>query len=719
MTTTTSEFDLYLGDKANIQGYRVRSISRDSAPQTAPRFSTGAEGQTELDLLKSASVDDFVGGMFQRDWNDSTKVARSVGIYNPYDAMLYPALAPTNFGTSLTLGTVLCKVENELYSFIAFGRYVLGSGAGTGYVSALYKVTKATGALTAITLPTVFTTNALENIVDLGLHKEYLYISTQYVSQINNYRMKISDNTFQDIGGVGVIMRALRGVLYHINSSSNIYSMSNETAAGVATYTLVDTTGQSDPVTAAPSDAIEFNGALWIAKPEGIYRFDGVKAVRVLKLRTRKFTEFNGALYFIAKQWLYKFDGTNVTKLQFFGYGEVFGDCSLSSNQDYLFLESFSAAGTFQSTTDKQAAGSALRRVYTWDGQAFNILYEWSLTGLYKPPSVGILYTEDTLFEIYGIAQSASDNAPVDLYYNRFDLQNYFKNTSVTPTALMDITTSEFDAKYPNVFKSANVIELQYKNMIAGDSLLVTYQLFDGKTWGSWITAGTITSTSDNKIELNDSDKMLFKRMKINVTATFAANSTFSMKGISLRWTLQPRVRWRWQALIAAHGLITDSRFNNKPTLQLTANKMNNLITQSIKQKTPVYMLSPDYGVVQAGVNASATTIVIAGDIPIYTDPYAEYPLIAIKNAVGTWEILRVLSATFNGTNTSIVVESRGYLGITAGAISTGAEFHLCYRVYVTRLMRDAPILDDNTYDEQTTKNSQLQREFMVEVIEV
>jgi hypothetical protein len=718
MNITTSEYDLYLGDMSLIQGYRVRSLSRDSAPQIAPRFSTGAEGQTELDMLKSTSVDDFVGGMFQRDWIDNTRVARMVGIYNPYNAMLYPSFAPTpHISTPLNTGTPAAKAEDETQSFIAMGGYY----TGTGYYSKLYKVDRnATGGvLTQITLPTAFTSSAGYQITGLEIHGGYLYIAASaYGSSVTCHRMKINTEAFVNITGAGTLFAELRGVLYLINGISAIYTVTNEFAAGAATYTKIDTIGRTD-YSNNPTDMVEFNGALWIAKPDGLFRFDGVKGVKVLKYPVRSLCEFNGALYYISKQWLYKFDGTNITKLQFFGYGESFDYLSFASNQDYLFFETYVAGGTFQSEPDKFGSGNARRRLYSYDGQAFSIIKETEMTGLYKRPFVGLLYANNMILELFFLAQSVSDTAPWDIYYNMYDLNNMFLASAITSSAVLEATTSEFDAGYPNVYKSVNVIDVSFTGIIAGDSLAITYQLFDGKTWGSWITLGSITSTTDNKIEIVNPTKMLFKRIKFNVTATFATGSTLAVKGVSLRWTLQPRVRWRWQTLLCAYGVNTDNRLNNAPVAPRTANYLNNLVTQSVKQKTPIYLLSPDYGVVKTGVNAAAVSIQIDGEVPVYSDPYQEYPLVSIKNDSGVWEILRVTAAIYDGVKTTLTIESRGYLGITAAAIAAGNEFHLCYRVFITRLVRDAPALDDNSYDEQTTKNSQIQREFMIEMVEV
>lgn len=704
-------YDIYLGDKASMRGYRLRSFVRDSAPLIAPRFSTGSQGQTDLDLLKSVSVDNVAGGMFQRDFTDSQKVARAIGVYNKYDDNVYPVPAPVLTPASFSTSSVpTAKAESEIYSFVAMGSF----SAGT-YFNSLWVARQGSPDLTQITgLPALVASNGFSNIVDMGLHKGFLYLSLQGSNNaVNNHRYDIANNTWQDINGVGVIMREMRGVMYHINKQSNIYSMSNEIAASVTTYTFLDVAGSYDQQD-IPQAAEEYNGALWIAKPSGLFRFDGVRATKVLSLYARNLCVFNGALYFTAGNWLYKFDGANVTKLQFFGTQEVISKLGLSANSDYLFISSFVQTATY-SGSDKDATGAGIRRVYTWDGAAFMLFSEQSIV-VNAAPQQGLFYSAGYLYDIFA---KSSFGAWVTSY-NRFYLLNLFVATAITSTAQLDVTLSEFDDGFPNIFKSAEQIEASFAGMIAGDSLLVKYQIYDGKTWGSWITAGTITTTSPNILELTDFSNKLFKRIKVNYTATLAAGSTFSFKGGSLRYTLQPRGRWRWQALIMAqgNGSIMD---RNQNAITDDANALNNYITQSVKQKTPSFLFVPDYSQIKTTVNAAATSFVVQGQIPIYADPYAEYQLCAVKNNSGTWEILRVLNVAYNsGTDdTTITVAERGYLGITAAQLTAGAEFHPAYKVYVNRLLRDAPILDENTYNQQSTGESQLQREFNVELIEV
>jgi hypothetical protein len=190
------------------------------------------------------------------------------------------------------------------------------------------------------------------------------------------------------------------------------------------------------------------------------------------------------------------------------------------------------------------------------------------------------------------------------------------------------------------------------------------------------------------------------------------------LKGLSIGYTLQPRIRWRWQTLLNA----SDANIVDRAGVALAspANVLSQNITKSIKQKTPLFFLSPDYATIKTTVNASALTFDIAGRSPIYTDPYSEYPLIAVKNANGAWEVMRVATAVYDSANakTTITVLERGYYGVTAAQLTAGAEVHMAFKVYVTRLLRDQPVLDDTTYNEQSTGESNLQREFLLEITE-
>ena len=699
-----SLYDIHLGDVADIQGYRTRSFVSDAATLVAAKFSTGEPSETDLDLLKSNSVQSLAGGMFQRTHQEKNKVARAVGFYNSFDEMFYPNV-PTTAPSNWIAGLVTARVESQYYGFVAY--YQLSAGL---YYISLNKIVA--GAVFSISMPAgIFGTATKVQAVGMCLHKGQLFVATKPSTfGGSDFRYNITADTWQDIGGGSQLFFTIRDKLYAVDNASALFSVTNELAAGAATRTEITKVGGVD---AAPNEAIEYNGAGWIAKDDGIYRFDGVSAIKVLKLKARFLTEYNGAIYFMAGKWLYRFDGATVQKIQYFPE-QVYG---LSSNTDYLFVQTWSTTTTIDS--GKTLSGNGFARIYTYDGAGFSIAMEKDITTESSISHAMVVTGEYLHYNQPQHSGTAWDNAmPFAV-----SLANIFQAAEVSSSSLLDITTSESDEGFPNVFKSFELAEVIHAGMVNGDVITVKYQLFDGKNWGSWITAGTITYSSDsNYIEIPGNNNKLYKRIKINAyVSTMTTDSTIALKGIAWRYTLQPRVRWRWQAHIMAGGNSTVSDRAGSP-ITTDANALSNKLTKSAKQKTPLFMFSPDYFLVKSQINSAAVSVVMKGQIPLVTDPYNEYPLIGIKNNNGAWEILRVSAVSYdsNTDETTLTIKERGYYGVTAAQINANAEAHLAYKVYVTRLLRDAPVLDEETYTEQdTTGESQLQREFIFEITEV
>lgn len=714
----TTDFDIYLGAKDDLQGYMCSQLlPRDSAPLIAPRFSSGQQGDTDLDLVKANSIDNLAGGMFQRSWNDPQKVARALGIYNAADDNTYPTPPPVaiNFSTPSvsTNADIGCKDESENYAF--FTTQIFSAGT---YYNTIVKIDKVAGTFTKLTLPAGLASNGFCFISSIKLHKGALFIASQTAGAAAGiWRYDIDANTFQDIGGSGgtMMFATMRGQLYAINRLSQIYSCTNEMAAGAATFTHLADIGFKD-YNALPYSTEEFNGAQYTAKGDGIYRFDGVQAVQILPLVTKQLKRFNGALYFISGNWLYRFDGTNLTKLHQFGSLEPLGSTytgslSLSANSDYLFIQTSTVTGTY-TQDDKPTTATALTRIYTYDGVGIMLLNESSPT-LPVTYHQGLVYNGGKLYDLL-----ATLSAGVwALTGQTISTATFFESSSVTTSSKLEITLSEFDGGYTSVFKSLEAIRCRYSGLITGDSLAVSYQTYDGKSWSAWNTAGTITPTSENKIDITDNTKKLFIAVRVSIIATLATGSTARIRGATIHSTLQPRARWRWNPAIIAEGVSTQDRNGNN--LTTTANELNNQITKAIKSKTPLILLTPDYSKVGTGGNSAALTFTVQGKVPIYQDPYLEYPLCAVKNFSGVWEILRVSNASYAAGVTTITVLERGYMGITPATINSNAEFRCAHKVYVTRLVRDGVDLSPNTYDEQSTGESQLQRIFQLEVIEV
>lgn len=703
----TSAYDVYIGGISTIQGYRCKSLLRDTAPIIAPKFASGAAGQTDLDLLKSASVDNLAGGMFQRTHVDPQKVARAVGFYNSFDENFYPTLPTSSASGTPQTGTVICKTESESYAFVNY--YQRSGGASYNGISKFVG-----NVASSLTVPAaLYGVAAQTQVSGLCLHKGFLFLAASpgggTFVDTNSQRYDIAANTWQDIGGFVSQFFTLRGGLYAINRLSQVFSVTNELIAGAANYTVLAAVGGTD---VSVQQAVEFNGAAWVTKPDGLYRFDGLSCIKVLTLYAQKLTVWNGALFFMVGKWLYRFDGTNVTKLQYFT--DTIN--SISCDSQYLFLQSWVTTSYIDSPKLPTSTGFA--RIYAYDGVAWTICLEKDITPETSFDHV-LVYSNNYLLysqpEFSGAAWDNNQLFPVNL-------ANIFTSSAVASTSQIDITSSEHDDGFPNIYKSLEVVEVDYSGLVNGDVITVKYQLYDGKTWGSWITAGVINFASATPyLEITDLSNKLYKRVKINAyVSTMTAASTLSVKGLSWRYSLQPRMRWRWQIQFMAEGNNNVSDRNNT-LIAADSNYFTNHVLKTAKQKTPIFMFSPDYGKIDVTVNSAALTFVVLGQIPLYTDPYSEYQLCAVLNASGVWEIMRVATAVYSsGTDkTTVTVVERGYYGVTPASLNANAEFHLAYKVYVTRVLRDQPILDDTTYAEQTSGESQLQREFLLEITEV
>lgn len=702
-----SAYDIYLGDKSNLQGYRLRSLVRDSAPLIASKFSSGEQGQSDLDLLKVKTWKSCKGGMFQRDWVDDEKGARVRGFYNMYDENLYPIPAWSTLSSPATyLGsshsvTAKCTAYNSTY--VAHRE---------GATNKLHKIA-ANGTVTNIVLPAAISGSTIP-ITDLSFHKGYVFICGSNASGFfNNHRYNVSAGTFQDITGAVRLWSVLRGVLYGISITTNVFSTTNEEAAGAATYNLVKTVGHSDTTNNLPSAFVEFNGAIWAATPQALFRFDGMDSVTILKQNVSYLTAYNGSLYYVLDGWLYRFDGTSIERLQYFGTSELVVGMSVTG--DYLtILCQISTQGKYAGS---DSDGTIDYRVYSWDGVGFQLIFEEDTV-----QAIGDITSVGTLMLLSTVA-----NGLFSYGYMYVDFSKRFIPTTTGGGVWsLEATTSQFDAGFPNVFKSLEFIEVDFNDLHANDTLTIAYQYFNGLDWSAWITLGTM-STTNNRIEVVETGSIvkLAKAFKVRAfwNTPIGTSSSFSLKDISLYYTLQPRPRWRWQLGINAGGVdpLMGLKDRNGTKITNDANELTNLITKSIKSKTPVFMLAPDYGIIKTTVNSAATSFIVKGQIPLYTDPYNEYPLCAVKNASGVWELFRVATISYASgpDETTVTVKERGYQGITAASLNANAEFHLAYKVYVTKLLRDATILDDNTYNEQSTGESQLKRIFDLEITEV
>ena len=102
-------------------GYRIDNYRKSEAEAFIPRLGSGTQSESEFDLLRSRSIEDFSGGMLQRAWKDDHAYFGSENLYPIYgDAVLYPVptLSPSTAITT-TKSNVTATCVTDKYFFVA------------------------------------------------------------------------------------------------------------------------------------------------------------------------------------------------------------------------------------------------------------------------------------------------------------------------------------------------------------------------------------------------------------------------------------------------------------------------------------------------------------------------------------------------------------------------------------------------------------------------
>ncbi|CAB4155613.1 hypothetical protein UFOVP667_13 [uncultured Caudovirales phage] len=709
---TKPPYDIYLGNIGEMQGYKTSAFIRDAAPLIAPRFGSAANGQTDLDLSKIATMSDVEGGMFQQYWEDNKKALRVRGIYNPVNKRLHPTLpsqSTTGYTSYTGTQTATAEVSGFGTSFFA---------TRDGSTNKIHRIDSA-GVVTTLTLPAAISGSTCP-ITGLSLHKQYLFISGMDSTTVtfNLHRMDLAALSFQDLGGAFRHTRPLNGVLYGIQSESDFYVITNETIAGAATYTYVKRYGVGSSQISPVRDFVEYNGALYFSKAEGIYRYDGVDARLIIPIYGSLLTVFNGSMYFMSKNWLYEYSGQSLKKLQYFGLGSYI--VSMSVIADWLAILS-QPANTSYSFGGQDDDATYDSRIYIYDGAGITVFNERiALAGF--PRGTSLSHAGDNL---YVLSVSNVTWASSIAKYNFADVYKKALNSNQGP----QVVTSEFDAGFPDVYKSFEGVDVGFDQYLNTETIKVEYAL-DGSS--SYTTLRTLQSVGAGPLYENDKSfieakDIVFKTIKIRVTMNTPLNSYMTLGPVSISYTLQPRYRNRWQVTFPINGndqtVIIDD--GTGTSITRVANETTFALSELTAQKNKAYMLVPDYGRVKTAMNTTDNELKIKGHFLWHPtvesqDSILDYPLIAVKLASGDWYFQRVRQGYYDAglDETVLYFGPRDYLGQTPAAIAAEAEVRQAFPVFVTRLIRDNLVIDDTTVNEAVTGESQYERSIVLEITE-
>lgn len=584
-------YDVHIGDIESPSGVRVSSFKRDSAPFIAPKFATGAVTGSDLDLLKSETVT-FTNGEGQRVHKDNKMVARMNGFLSQENNALYPlpplsglALAPP--ANSNYVG------QTEINDGIWVFSYVYYSGTNT-YVNKAHYM-NGTSVTEPFTLPAALVSTAgnrpIANILDDG---DYIYLFTSSSYSVgSNYRMmRSAPHTTVDVGtGSASAGRfncgaRLRGTLYGVTNTGAIYIITNETTAAI-TITYVT---QAGTVFDTTRGCVVFNGAIWIFKDNGIYRFDGTQAPRVLTHAATKWAIFNGAIYFTTKNWLYRFDGTTLSKIM--PINPTMTIVALNSYDDYLFISTY-----FTSThpnKDNPDASNYNTRIYAWDGDILSTIYETNESSSANAHHFHpfILQSRTTGVQRMNLMKAFTNGTTAHTTSQAVLSDMFIVGGSAPPAH--GFTTSEFDAGLPNVYKSLNKIAIDTDTPTSGVTIVVKYRYF-GTQWSSWATLKTFTSTDyENALDVGYLD-IKYKRIQFAVNVSSTSTIPWPLYNFTWYYTIQPRKRYRFQVGIPASEMVHNSDSGDQRGILSTgANRISALVDDWLQSKKPLVLATPE-----------------------------------------------------------------------------------------------------------------------------
>lgn len=745
--------DVYIDN----ENFTLRSFQRSTTDDMVARFGSAEKGQSNLDLLKAITQKSFRGGMFQKQFQDEEMVnfAKSAH-YNPLDERLYftPEMEVDYEGASMDMNGVTAWCIFNGFLYIAYSTESPSTDDNN-----FRKIDLATGTATSVTLPANLK-DANCGITSMVAHRNAIFLCGKSASPSANTNLHRYDGTttFTSLGtgGNGRKLVVFRDKLY-IQGLSDFVAVTNEFTGTAKFTTIKNGVGVNEAGRDSVNEVLNFNGAVYILKTDGLYRFDGVEVNTVFDHRDNISTEnfrlgavFNGRMYFVTQNKLYEFDGTTVSMLQ--DFSDSYYIQHLAGGADRLWITarynktstSIYTSGNFDEEIELENYTYAL---ISYNGIGFfeykTELFlssdpkEGGYNYIVKPIAVPGLSRITWIFPDVYLNGSLEPRSSGFYYYTAL-LADDYNHEAVGNDRQFEIYGSEIDCGYPAVAKCLNGAMIEYDGF---DDTDVTLQLYVrtkyqgvSSDWVEiWNTQNIVAGGATNDYRLHDqstagtpeleTEPLIFEFLEYKLVGTVAADHTLTtsprVRNLSLRYTLQPDARLRWLLTIPIVG--KDHNDIDTPTLPdgtsetRHSNYMRRVLYNAYKNKKPILFYDIDF-----------TELV-------YADPYwyakglhllEAGDFVAIKQQDGTWYNNRLTSVVYDDANDRTRLEFSDFgrrLEIGGSEIDTwvnGSELRKSHAVYVTRIQTENIILDDMTVN-NANGYSDISSALVVELVEV
>lgn len=708
----------------------VKTYQRGTTNDLVARFGSAEKGQTNLDLLKAETQKSFRGGMFQKLMSDPEMVNSITGAYfNELDGNIYfsPQFTDYNLGLS--------NNPSNITAWCVYGTKFLFIAYHTDYVTPGNKIARidiTTGAVVAVTVP-AGVTNSIGYITSMVTHKDCIFfcgslwgnVTAGTYMNIHRITTPAVTPTVTDIGGVCYQLYTFREKLYLISHTNVFFGATNE--FGAVTYdALKQSVGQNG--VPATSGHVEYNGALYFGKQDGLYRFDGVSVVPVIDYRKnpnatnfKNLCMLNGKLYYTMGNKVYRFDGVNIEMIQ--NFEGAYTIVNMTSGVDRLWLTTRNNSGVPYS--DKFGNGITYEfSIFAFNGVGF-FEYQTSQppTGQEQASPLAIQIGDYLCYFYPDLWINGSLEVRTNFeWFRRIDLRDEFSNTNIGSNRSFTVYSSEIDNGYPAVPKTINGVMVEYEGLEAAKShLKLEAQYFVDGVWnGTWLelwnekNVGALGVTNDYRLHEESEfstpnltqPPAVYNKVKYKLTCSIDNGVTLTnvprVRSVSIRYTLQPNIKKRWLLGLALYG--KDNRDINdvyigdaKETRH--ANQLRKVIYDALVNKKPILFYDADYSEmkqVSGSYKVKGTHQISSGEVVAIEDN---------TNASEKWINRRVSSVTYDIGNddTTIVLDSVGFRRNIGGStvlpatITNGAEVRKSHAVYITRVSNERYLLDENT----------------------
>ncbi len=715
------------------QPFGLTSYQRSTTTDIVSRFSTGAQGETNLDLLKALSQSSFRGGMFHKKFNDGETVnLLQTGIFNDLDGALYFSPSSYRYQTS---SPAMSSFGVTAWCFFLNSVFIACRAESPAVGNRLFKFDITTQAATSITLPAAINDSNCP-ITDLVVHGGVIFILGDSQASGTEFRWHRFDGgaIFSEISAAGY-RKAIswRGTFYALDSDGTLNTVTNE-FSGTPTVTVIKRAGQ--PGKYGLPDVVNgltlFNNALYITKADGLFRYDGVDIATVFDYSKAyspanfKFTAvFNGRFYYTIGSKIYEFDGITVTLLQDLTAG--YRITGLTGGIDRLWICAQSINGTPGITNDKffVPTGGYTQHLFSYNGVGFFENTQPNPTAASYADYVNVtpVAVGTKVYTVYpdGFLNASLEPRSNGTFYSYIDLAKEFTiNDQVAATdRRLIVVSGDIDNGYPSVPKTHNAIAIDYEGFEATkSSIKIEAQYFHDGVWSNYteiwnstnVAAGGIAN--DYPLHEQASTNLLttptaYHRMRYRLTATIAANVTLSdvprIRSLTMRYTLQPRMRRQWQLSINIDGL--DNRNLNTGTIddrddQRHNNELRKMIYDAYESKKPLLFYDAEFANIKtaAPLVTAGTHLVDAGDVVALTN-----------NDDQRWINRRVSTVLYDevADTTTLTLDNYGARAGIGGAPSTdttmlvGGQCRKSHAVYITQIANDHMVLDANTINDK------------------